>query len=52
MGMGLSFSEIEPGQLAVLERWLAELSGEVAPEPKALKEDQIRSEGNSEHELR
>ncbi len=35
MGMGLSFTEIEASQRPVLERWIAELSGEAAPEPKA-----------------
>ena len=35
MGMGLTFTNIEPSQRPVLERWIAELSGEVDPEPKA-----------------
>jgi hypothetical protein len=34
MGMGVIFTEIEPSQAQVLERWLAELSGEPLPEAK------------------
>jgi hypothetical protein len=35
MGMGLKFTEIEPEQLPVLEKWLGELSGAVPREPEA-----------------
>jgi hypothetical protein len=52
-GMGLIFTEIEPSQLPVLERWIAELSGEVAPEPKAVQEEQeTHSTGGSGDEQR
>jgi hypothetical protein len=33
MGMGLMFTVVEPAQSLVLNTWLAELSGEVPPEP-------------------
>jgi hypothetical protein len=33
MGMGVAFIEIEPDQLAILERWIRELSGELSSEP-------------------
>jgi hypothetical protein len=36
MGMGLMFTAIDPEQLLVLERWLAELSGE-ASEPSIVE---------------
>jgi hypothetical protein len=39
MGMGLMFTAIEPEQLAVLDRWLGELSGEARPEPSAAKQE-------------
>jgi hypothetical protein len=39
MGMGLGFTKIEPERLPVLERWLAELSGELRPAARALEED-------------
>ena len=35
MGMGLAFTEIKPEHQAVLEAWIAELSGERLPEPDA-----------------
>jgi hypothetical protein len=31
MGMGLSFTSLEPDHRAMLNRWIAELSGEAAP---------------------
>ena len=37
MGMGVIFTEIDASQLPVLERWIAELSGETVPEPKAVQ---------------
>jgi len=40
MGMGLIFTEIAPSQRPVLQRWIAELSGEPVPEPKAPAEEQ------------
>jgi PilZ domain len=33
MGMGVAFIETEPDQLAIIEGWLRELSGEVRSEP-------------------
>jgi hypothetical protein len=39
MGMGLAFTTVEPEQLQVLDRWLAELSGAAPFEPE-------RGEGN------
>ena len=39
MGMGLMFTSIDPEQLPVLERWVAELSGDVHPEPVAALEE-------------
>jgi hypothetical protein len=39
MGMGLMFTTIEREQLLVLERWLAELSGEAPPEPLAVQDE-------------
>jgi len=35
MGMGLTFTEIKPEYQAVLDTWMAELSGEQLPEPNA-----------------
>jgi hypothetical protein len=40
MGMGLMFTKIEPERLQVLERWLAELRGDISPEADALERDQ------------
>ncbi len=34
MGMGIAFTRIEPDQKALLEKWLAESSGESSPAPK------------------
>jgi hypothetical protein len=41
MGMGLTFTAIEPEQLPVLQKWLAELSGEVRAEPLIAKEEKL-----------
>jgi hypothetical protein len=40
MGMGLGFTKIEPERLLVLERWLAELSGELR-RAAAVLEDEV-----------
>jgi PilZ domain-containing protein len=40
MGMGLMFTKIEPERLPVLEKWLAELRGEISPEAEALERDE------------
>jgi PilZ domain len=52
MGMGLKFTGIDLGQLGVLERWLAELSGEVPPEPVGPKKEEARSDGSPDHAVR
>lgn len=53
MGMGLEFTQIAPSQRTVLERWIAELSGVVAPEPETAKEElENRSEAASNDEQR
>jgi len=53
MGMGLSFTEIETNQRPVLQRWIAELSGEVAPGPKAEPvKTEVRSEASAIDEQR
>jgi hypothetical protein len=41
MGMGLMFTAVEPEQLPVLERWLAELSGEAHPDPVVAKQEKL-----------
>jgi hypothetical protein len=41
MGMALMFTKIEPERLQVLERWLAELRGEISPEAEALEQDAL-----------
>jgi hypothetical protein len=38
MGMGLAFTTVEPEQLNILDRWLAELSGAAPFEPEAERE--------------
>ena len=35
MGMGVKFTEAGPAQFSTLEKWLAELKGEMLPEPTA-----------------
>jgi hypothetical protein len=32
MGMGMKFTDSDPGQVGIVEKWLAELSGELPPE--------------------
>jgi hypothetical protein len=41
MGMGLMFTGVEPGQLPVLDTWLAQLSGEALPEPPGAKQETL-----------
>jgi hypothetical protein len=51
MGMALMFTKIEPERLQVLERWLAELRGEISPEAEALERDRpepLEESGNGE----
>lgn len=51
MGMGLRFTKIEPERLQVLERWLAQLSGELSREAEALEDDGVdRSQQSSSSE--
>ena len=50
MGMGLMFTSIDPEHLPVLQKWLAELSGEAHPEPAAAKQEKKpagKANGNS-----
>jgi PilZ domain-containing protein len=52
MGMALMFTKIEPERLQVLEKWLAELRGEVSPEADALERDEpehVEEKVNGEH---
>jgi len=34
MGMGMKFTNFDPGQVGIVEKWVAELSGEQQPEPE------------------
>ena len=52
MGMALMFTKIEPERLPVLEKWLAELRGEISPEAEALERDgpeHVEESVNGEH---
>ena len=40
-GMGLMFTDIQPDQLGLLKRWLAELSGESLPETEGWELEQL-----------
>jgi PilZ domain len=52
-GMGLGFTKIEPERQAILDRWLAELSGESLREVKALEDDEpVAREASAESEAR
>jgi hypothetical protein len=51
MGMALMFTKIEPERLLVLEKWLAELRGEISPEAEALERgglEQMEESANGE----
>ncbi len=51
MGMALTFTKIDPERVQVLERWLAELRGEISPEAEALERDvlePVEKSANSE----
>jgi PilZ domain len=39
MGMGMAFTEIKAQSLAILQAWVAELSGELVPAPETALED-------------
>lgn len=41
MGMGLMFTATEPEHVPILERWLAELSGEASPEPSVVEDESL-----------
>ena len=52
MGMGLRFTEVEPGQLAVLDKWIAELNGaprvplqpQLAEKPPSRRDELLKRE--------
>ncbi|HXN52402.1 MAG TPA: PilZ domain-containing protein [Candidatus Acidoferrum sp.] len=48
MGMGLMFTAIDPEQLLVLERWLAELSGGARPEPLVVKQEALSQKATAD----
>jgi hypothetical protein len=53
MGMGMVFTAVEPGQRTVLDRWIGELSGDLAPVPRAEEaEQEIESVGDGRDEHR
>jgi hypothetical protein len=46
IGMGLAFTDIEPTQRHLLDRWIGELSGELAPDRRVAEiEREIRDFG-------
>ena len=47
MGMGLAFTNAAPEQVAVLKRWIGELSGELAPELSAPEPAEPRPAGKT-----
>jgi len=47
MGMGLLFTEIEPAQRPVIERWFAELRGEAPSEPLPAESPALPSHASS-----
>ena len=50
MGMGLAFTKAAPEQIAVLRRWIGELSGELAPElstPEPVQPERAGKTSNS-----
>ena len=49
MGMGLTFTAIEPEQLPILQKWLAELSGAVHHEPLIAKEEKLGEKVAASH---
>jgi hypothetical protein len=47
MGMGVKFTDGDPEQLWILEKWVGELSGDLLPEPEPERpSDQSCAEGN------
>jgi hypothetical protein len=49
MGMGVKFTLVEPGELPVLEKWLAELRGESTEESAAMMKGQVQEHGQELH---
>jgi hypothetical protein len=50
MGMGLTFTSVEPEQLPVLQKWLADLSGAVPhPEPLIAKDENLSEKVGVSH---
>jgi hypothetical protein len=45
MGMGLKFTELEPPQILMLEKWLSELSGASPPDDEVSEEDSLGTAG-------
>jgi hypothetical protein len=52
MGMGLIFTAVEPVQLSILYKWLAELSGEQAPAEATQEIVENQGSVSSVHEVR
>jgi PilZ domain len=52
MGMGVIFTSVEPSELAVLENWLAGLSGESTEESEAMMKGQVQIHGQEQNEMR
>jgi hypothetical protein len=53
MGMGMIFTLVQPGELPVLEKWLAELSGELPIEPQPEPMDgQFQDHSDEQGEVR
>jgi len=51
MGMGVKFTDADPEQLWILEKWVEELGGELLPEPELhLPSDRSYSHGRPGHE--
>jgi PilZ domain len=55
MGMGVEFTSVAPGEVPVLERWLAELSGELPAEElsgELAMDGQFQDHGDEQDEVR
>jgi hypothetical protein len=53
IGMGLAFTNIEPTQQRLLDRWLGELSGELAPDRQVAEmKKEIRDSGSATNQQR
>jgi hypothetical protein len=53
IGMGLAFTDIEPTARLLLDRWIGELSGELAQEPRVAEiERDVRIAGSATHQQR